>query len=119
MRVAWRTVGAISVVRSETTPGAPGRAAAAKDLKGAGYALWMNPENLTDRQHAKLADIQRIDKPLYRAYLLEEQLRQICRLPADGSITLLDDWIAWPAPTATSTLKPTFTDPRERQETQY
>ena len=34
-----------------------GEIAAAKDLMGAGYALWKNPENLTDRQQAKLADI--------------------------------------------------------------
>ncbi len=36
-----------------------GQARAAKDLKGARYALWKNPENLTDRQTAKLADIQK------------------------------------------------------------
>ena len=43
-----------------------GQARAAKDLKGARYALWKNPENLTERQHAKLADIQKTNKPLYR-----------------------------------------------------
>ncbi len=53
-----------------------GHTVAAKDLKGARYALWKNPENLTDRQVCKLADIQKTNKPLYRAYLL-------------------DDWIAW------------------------
>jgi hypothetical protein len=72
-----------------------GQARAAKDLMGARYALWKNPENLTDRQVAKLADIQKTNRPLYRAYLLKEQLRQIYRLPADAAITLLDDWIAW------------------------
>jgi len=72
-----------------------GETAAAKDLKGARYALWKNPENLTDRQQAKLADIQKTNKPLYRAYLLKEQLRQIYRLPADAAIALLDEWIAW------------------------
>ena len=72
-----------------------GQARAAKDLKGARYALWKNPENLTERQHAKLADIQKTNKPLYRGYLLKEQLRQIYRLPADPAIALLDEWIAW------------------------
>ena len=72
-----------------------GQIAAAKDLKGARYALWKNPENLTERQHAKLADIQKTNRPLYRAYLLKEQLRQIYRLPADSAIALLDEWIAW------------------------
>jgi transposase len=36
-----------------------GEIAAAKDLKGARYALWKNPENLTDRQAAKLSSIRR------------------------------------------------------------
>jgi transposase len=64
-------------------------------LKGARYALWKNPENLTGRQQSKLADIQATNKRLYRAYLLKEQLRQIYRLPAETAITLLDRWIAW------------------------
>lgn len=68
---------------------------AAKDLKGARYALWKNPENLTDRQAAKLSSIQKTNARLYRAYLLKEQLRQIYRLPADPAIALLDEWIAW------------------------
>ena len=64
-------------------------------LKGARYALWKNPENLTGRQQAKLAEIQQINRRLYRAYLLKEQLRQIYRLGAKAAITLLDRWIAW------------------------
>src|SRR5664280_549725 len=64
-------------------------------LKGARYALWKNPENLTGRQQAKLAEIQQINRRLYRAYLLKEQLRQIYRLPAEAAIALLDRWIAW------------------------
>jgi transposase len=72
-----------------------GQTALARDLKGARFALWKNPENLSARQHAKLADIQRINRPLYRAYLLKEQLRQIYRLPAKAAIALLDRWLAW------------------------
>lgn len=72
-----------------------GELAAAKDLKGARFALWKNPENLTDRQTAKLSSIQKTNARLYRAYLLKEQLRQIYRLPAPDAIRLLDEWIAW------------------------
>jgi transposase len=72
-----------------------GQITAAKDLKGARYALWKNPENLTDRQAAKLSSIQKTNARLYRAYLLKEQLRQIYRLPADSATRLLDEWIAW------------------------
>jgi transposase len=34
-------------------------------LKGARYALWKDPENLTGRQQAKLAEIQQINRRLY------------------------------------------------------
>jgi transposase len=72
-----------------------GQTALARDLKGARFALWKNPENLTDRQAAKLADIQRTNARLYRAYLLKEQLRQIYRLPAEPAIKLLEQWVKW------------------------
>lgn len=72
-----------------------GQTALAKDLKGARFALWKNPERLTERQAAKLADIQRTNARLYRAYLLKEQLRQIYRLPAERAIELLERWLKW------------------------
>jgi transposase len=72
-----------------------GQTQTARDLKGARFALWKNPEHLTARQRAKLADVQKTHRPLYRAYLLKEQLRQIYRLPADAAIALLDGWITW------------------------
>jgi transposase len=67
----------------------------ARRLKGARYALWKNPERLTQRQQAKLAMIQHTNRHLYRAYLLKEQLRQIYRLEPGPAIALLDGWIAW------------------------
>jgi transposase len=72
-----------------------GQTAVAKDLKDARFALWKNPENLTARQQAKLSDIQRTNRRLYRAYLLKEQLRQIYRLPTKQAIALLDAWLKW------------------------
>ena len=68
-----------------------GDIALARDLKGARFALWKNPENLTDRQQTKLASVQKINQRLYRAYLLKEQLRQIYRLPAAEAIRMLDE----------------------------
>jgi hypothetical protein len=67
----------------------------ARELKGARFAVWKNPENLTDRQAGKLASIQRTNVRLYRAYLLKEQLRQIYKLPAAAAIPLLDSWLKW------------------------
>jgi len=67
----------------------------ARELKGARFAVWKNPENLTDRQASKLASIQQTNAKLYRAYLLKEQLRQIYRLPAAPATRLLDAWLNW------------------------
>ena len=72
-----------------------GETALAKDLKGARFALWKNPENLTPRQKLKLAHIQQINQRLYRAYLLKEQLRQIYRVDPDEAIGVLDAWLKW------------------------
>jgi transposase len=68
----------------------------AKDLKGARFALWKKPENLTDRQQAKLAFIQTLNAPIYRAYLLKEQLRQIYHADTiEEALALLDSWLKW------------------------
>ena len=67
----------------------------ARELKGARFAVWKNPENLTDRQQAKLSMIQRTNARLYRAYLLKEQLRQIYRVGPEHAERLLDGWLAW------------------------
>jgi transposase len=67
----------------------------AKQLKGARFALWKNPENLTARQKIKLATIKQTNEPLYRAYLLSQQLREIYRVPYEHAIVLLDAWLTW------------------------
>lgn len=51
------------------------------------------PENLTERQQSKLAGIELLNHPLYRAYLLKEQLRQIYRLGPEAGVRLHDDWL--------------------------
>ena len=67
----------------------------ARDLKGARFALWKNPENLTTRQQTRLREIEQTNKPLYQAYLLKEHLRQIYRLPTDHALNLLAAWLEW------------------------
>jgi transposase len=62
----------------------------AAELKGARFALWKNPGNLTEQQALKLARIQQLNHRLYRAYLLAQQLRQIYRVGLDHAIALLD-----------------------------
>ena len=59
-----------SAARSGTRPAAKARPSSPRELKGARFALWKNPENLTERQQLKLARIQKLNHRLYRAYLL-------------------------------------------------
>lgn len=68
---------------------------AARELKGARWALWKNPETLTVRQGLRLCSIQATNGPLYKAYLLKEQLRQVFQLPAPAALSVLDQWITW------------------------
>ncbi|MCA1677843.1 MAG: ISL3 family transposase [Actinobacteria bacterium] len=67
----------------------------ARQLKGARFALWKNPDRLTERQKLKLARIQQTNQPLYRAYLLAQQLREIYRVPYEHAIVLLESWLRW------------------------
>jgi transposase len=67
----------------------------ARALKRARYALWKNPENLTDRQRQKLHWIARTDPRLWRAYLLKEGLRTVFVLKGQAGQEALDRWIAW------------------------
>jgi len=72
-----------------------GMKALAGDMKGARYALWKNPEDLTEHQKAKLAWVAKANAPLFRAYLMKEQLRLVFRLRGDEGIALLKAWLAW------------------------
>jgi transposase len=95
--VQWATK-ALDDVRREVWNDArrAGQKAVAKELKGARYALWKNPEDLTERQQGKLADIAKTNQRLYRAYLLKEQLRMVFHQDtAEDAIVLLDAWLAW------------------------
>jgi transposase len=72
-----------------------GQSAVAKELKGARFVLWKSPANLTDRQQLKLARVQQINKRLYRAYLLAQQLRKIYRVDIEDAVALLEAWLKW------------------------
>src|SRR6266516_3007688 len=124
MRVAWRTVAArchaavrgmdpfhvvawasdaLDQVRRDvwnTTRGGKGRATeASKALKNARWALWRNPEDLTEAQQAKLDWIARTHPRLHRAWALKEGLRWVFTLARAGfrrlAIRALDRWLCW------------------------
>lgn len=63
-------------------PPRPG-VARAKGLKNSRYALWKNPENLTEKQHVKLDLGVKTDPVLARASYLKEGLRTIFKMPPD------------------------------------
>jgi hypothetical protein len=72
-----------------------GQTALARELKGARYALWKNPEDLTGRQRTKLAWIAQVNQRLYRAWLLKEELRLVFKLKGVRATVLLEAWLAW------------------------
>jgi transposase len=94
--VAWATK-ALDQIRRDVWNAARrrGDAAHARALKRTRYALWKNAEDLTPRQHAKLAWVQRVNQPLFRAHLLKEHLRLVFQLPLADATLLLEQWLNW------------------------
>lgn len=83
--------------RGHPAADAPARPAAqaARGLKDSRYALWKNPEDLTEHQQVKLAWIAQTSPMLHRAYLLKEGLRTIFKLDHQAAAVALDKWVAW------------------------
>jgi len=96
--VAWAGK-ALDAVRSRVHNDArrAGQTALAQGVKGARYVLWKDPADLTARQQAKLAWIEATNQPLYRAYLLHQQLRQVFAGAGADRVQLLDAWLDWAA----------------------
>lgn len=105
--VAWASE-ALDVVRRDAWNNAKGRrridpstgrqAVATGDaaaIKRARYALWKNPENLTEHQQERLAWIAKTDPRLYRAYLLKEGLRHVFTIKGEAGKQALDRWTSW------------------------
>jgi transposase len=94
--VRWAT-DALDEVRRQTWNAARrgGQPALARELKGARFALWKNPEHLTVRQHGKLARVAQVNRHLYKAYLLKEELRLVFKLKGARAVALLDTWLVW------------------------
>ena len=101
-RTAWNDARAVARGAGRQPRGRPRKDAPsrrghdhARALKHARYALWKNPENLTDHQAAKLAWIAKCDPRLHRAYLLKEGLRTVFQLKGQAGKDALDQWIIW------------------------
>lgn len=69
-----------------------------KALKGVRFALQKNPWNLRQAERAKLAEVQRENRPLYRAYLLKETLLDILDRSQPNVVERkLSEWLRWAA----------------------
>ncbi|MGI8428295.1 MAG: ISL3 family transposase, partial [Solirubrobacteraceae bacterium] len=67
-----------------------------KWIKGTRWSLLKSPEKQTIDQLAKLGEVQQANRPLYRAFLLKEELRLLYQLE-DPSLAPahLDGWLTW------------------------
>jgi transposase len=67
-----------------------------KWIKGTRWSLLKAPQKQTLNQLAKLGEVQQANKPLYRAFLLKEELRLIYQLDDPRLAPAhLDSWLAW------------------------
>lgn len=65
-------------------------------IKKSRFALLKNPWNLTRRQGEKLPEVERTNRPLYRAYLLKETLAHALDYRQPGrAARALSEWLAW------------------------
>ncbi len=64
-------------------------------IKGTRYSLIKDPSNQTVRQLATLAEVQRTNKRLYRAFLLLHELRCLYRIPRHQAPEQLEAWLCW------------------------
>ncbi|MFD9892897.1 ISL3 family transposase [Amycolatopsis sp. NPDC059027] len=95
-RRIWNTARNAPGGRGRTRDGRSQESAGdARMLQRSRYALWKNPEDLTDRQKAKLDWIAATSPELYRAYLLKEGLRTVFTVGGEDGITGLTRWLAW------------------------
>ena len=94
--VAWATAARDAVRRGMWNQlRDAGRKDQAATLKGTRWALLKNPANQTGAQRTTVAAIATTNKPLYRAYLLKEQLRMVFEAKGEPDRQLLAGWLAW------------------------
>jgi transposase len=76
-----------------------------KWIKGARYSLLKDPGNQTAGQLLKLAEVVTTNKRMYRAFLLNGELRYIYRLPYPEAVERLKAWLARGVPLAAATVR--------------
>jgi transposase len=92
-RRAWNA--AAGRRRTGTAPRNTRSTGTAQRSKRARYALWKNPDDLTERQRHELDWIAKTDPRLWRAYLLKEGLRYVFAVRGDEGKEALRRWLSW------------------------
>lgn len=92
-RRAWNA--AAGRLKTGTRPRNARSTGTAARSKRARYALWKNPQDLTDRQQHELDWIAKTDPRLWRAYLLKEALRYVFAVRGDEGKEALRRWLIW------------------------
>ena len=67
----------------------------AASVKGTRWALLKAPQKLSEKQRSVLSEVERLNRPLYRAYLLKEHLRLLLKRPLEEARASLDQWLVW------------------------
>jgi transposase len=94
--VAWATAALDAVRRGLGNQlRRDGKTDQAKALKNSRWALLKNPPALTGDQRTIVATIAKTNHPLYRAYLLKEQLREVFATKGATGRQLLAGWLSW------------------------
>ncbi|HEX6525939.1 MAG TPA: ISL3 family transposase [Streptosporangiaceae bacterium] len=62
---------------------------------GARWALLKDQQKLSPGQRATLASLQKVNGPLFRGYLMKEQLRDVFKAKKDGGAALLAGLLSW------------------------
>jgi transposase len=79
------------VRRSEVRKGLP----EAQVLKDTRWSLLKAPESLTHTEQLRLSEVAVLNRPVYRAYLLKEELRALYCCTAEASEEHLKAWLSW------------------------
>ena len=67
----------------------------AKVLKGARWTLLKAPEHLRPDEQLRLCDVARLNRAVYRGYMLKEELRALYSCSPETAAWHLDEWLAW------------------------
>jgi transposase len=72
-----------------------GGAQAAKEFKGLRWMLLRNWENLSPKQKGTIRDLEGVNKRIFRAWQLKEELREIMAMPLAAARRALDTWLIY------------------------